>query len=149
MHAFMNRSVAVVLLAALLCAACRKSGLPEPKSQEYADMCSAFFLGLAGLQAGEDVRAKEYLTRSTQIAPGEPAGWADLGILQVRQQQFDAAFSSVDQARSLDPSESRIEALLGLIESRRGKLAEAKAHLQKAVELDPHNLKAVYALAEE
>src|SRR6201996_8326835 len=108
MHAFMNRSVAVVLLAALLCAACRKSGLPEPKSQEYADMCSAFFLGLAGLQAGEDVRAKEYLTRSTQIAPGEPAGWADLGILQVRQQNFDTAFQNVSKAGALAPENSRI-----------------------------------------
>lgn len=104
---------------------------------------------MAGLQAGEDVRAKEYLTGSTQIAPGEPAGWADLGILQVRQQQFDAALQSVDKARSLDPSESRIEALLGLIESRRGKLPEAAAHLRKAVALDPRNLKAMYSLAEE
>jgi len=101
------------------------------------------------LQAGEDVRAKEYLTRSTQIAPGEPASWADLGILQVRQQQFDSAFASVDKARSLDPNESRIEALLGLIESRRGKLPEAMAHLKKAVALDSRNLRAIYSLAEE
>src|ERR1700761_7680561 len=132
MHAFMNRSVAVVLLAALLCAACRKSGLPEPKSQEYADMCSAFFLGLAGLQAGEDVRAKEYLTKSTQIAPGEPAGWADLGILQVRQQQFDAAFTTVMQAKTLARENSRLEALLGLIESRRGHPAQAREHFASA-----------------
>jgi hypothetical protein len=101
------------------------------------------------LQAGEDVRAREYLSRATQIAPGEPASWADLGILQVRQQQFDAAFTSVDKARSLYPSGSRIEALLGLIESRRGKLPEARAHLQKAIALDGHNLKAIYSLAEE
>jgi hypothetical protein len=118
-------------------------------SKTYADLCSAFYLGLAGLQSGEDVRAKEYLTRSTQIAPGEPAGWADLGILQVRQQQFDAAFQSVDKARSLAPSEGRIEALLGLIENRRGKLPEAAEHLRKAVTLDGRNLKAIYALAEQ
>lgn len=132
-----------------MCVACRNSGLPKPGSKTYADLCSAFYLGLAGLQAGEDVRAKEYLARSTEIAPGEPAGWADLGILQVRQQQFDAAFQSVDKARSLDPFESRIEALLGLIESRRGKLPDAATHLQKAVSLDPRNLKAIYSLAEE
>ncbi len=145
----LKRAFAVVLFAVLVCGGCRNSGLPQPGAKTYADLCSSFYLGLAGLQSGEDVRAKEYLTRSTQIAPGEPAGWADLGILQVRQQQFDAAFASVDKARSLDPSDSRIEALLGLIESRRGKLPEASAHLKKAIELDPHNLRAIYSLAEE
>ncbi len=138
-----------VLLVLSLCSGCRKSGLPEPGSKAYADFCSAFYLGLAGLQAGEDVRAKEYLSRSTQIAPGEPSGWADVGILQMRQQQFDNAFANVETARSLSPNESRIEALLGLIESRRGKPAEAAGHLRKAVSLDSHNLKATYSLAEE
>jgi len=133
----------------LVCGACGNSGLPQPGSQKYADLCSAFYLGLAGLQSGEDVRAKEYLTRSTQIAPGEPAGWADLGILQVRQQQFDGAYQSIDKARSLAPSNSRIEALLGLVESRRGKLAEADAHLKKAISLDGRNLQAIYSLAAE
>ncbi|HEX3685339.1 MAG TPA: FG-GAP-like repeat-containing protein [Bryobacteraceae bacterium] len=140
---------AAVVALALLAGACRNSGLPKPSSKTYAELCSAFYLGLAGLQAGEDARAKEYLTRSTEIAPGEPAGWADLGILQVRQQQFDAAFQSVDKARSLDPSESRLEALLGLIESRRGKLDEAAGHLKKAVALNARNVKAMYSLAEE
>ena len=145
----LKRSFSILVPILLVCGACRNSGLPKAGSKSYADLCSAFYLGLAGLQAGEDVRAKEYLTRATQIAPGEPAGWADLGILQVRQQQFDAAFQSVGKARSLDPSESRIESLLGLIESRRGKLTEAEAHLRKAIALDPHNLKAIYSLAEE
>lgn len=139
----------VVLLAVCLLESCSRSGLPAPGSQAYAELCSAFYLGLAGLQSGEDVRAKQYLTRSTQVAPGEPAGWADLGILQVRQQQFDAAFQSVSEAQSLAPKESRIEALLGLIESRRGKAAEATSHLKKAIELNSHNVKAIYSLAEE
>ena len=138
-----------VVTILLVCGACGNSGLPQPRSQKYADLCSAFYVGLAGLQSGEDVRAKEYLTRSTQIAPGEPASWADLGILQVRQQQFDGAYQSVDKARSLAPSNSRIEALLGLIESRRGKLAEADAHLKKAISLDGRNLQALYSLATE
>jgi Tfp pilus assembly protein PilF len=145
----LKRSLTGIVAVSLICGACRNSGLPRPGSKSYDDLCSAFYLGLAGLQAGEDVRAKQYLTRATQIAPGEPASWADLGILQVRQQQFDVAFQSVDKARALDSSESRIESLLGLIESRRGKLPEAEAHLKKAITLDPHNLKAIYSLAEE
>ncbi|MGH9754864.1 MAG: FG-GAP-like repeat-containing protein, partial [Blastocatellia bacterium] len=127
----------------------RNTGLPKPDSKEYRDLVTAFYVGLAGLQTGEDVRAKEKLTQATEIAPGEPAGWANLGLLAVRQQEFDTAYEKVEKARSLAPENSRIEALLGLIESKRGKLPEATAHLKKAVELDPKNLRALYALAQE
>ncbi len=125
------------------------SGLPDPNSKEYRDLVTAFYVGLAGLQTGEDIRAKEQLTRATEIAPGEPAGWANLGLLAVRHQEFDSAYEKVEKARWLAPDNSQIEALLGLIESRRGKLPEATAHLKKAVELDPKNLRALYALAQE
>src|SRR5262249_21008406 len=67
----------------------------------------------------------------------------------VRQQEFDTAYEKVEKARSLAPDNSQIEALLGLIESRRGRLPEAIVHLKKAVELDAKNLKALYALAQE
>ena len=69
--------------------------------------------------------------------------------LEVRQQQFDAAFASVDKARALAPDSSRIEEILGLIESRRGRVSESLAHLRKSVSLDGKNLKALYALADE
>lgn len=95
------------------------------------------------------MRAREYLTRSTQLAAGEPAGWADLSILEVRQQQFDAAFESADKARTLAPANSRIEALIGLIQNRRGNTAGAEEALKKAIDLDAHNLKAIYSLAEQ
>jgi tetratricopeptide (TPR) repeat protein len=123
--------------------------LPKPDSKEYRDLVTAFYVGLAGLQTGEDVRAKDKLTQATKIAPGEPASWANLGLLAVRQQEFDVAYEMVEKARILAPDNSQIEALLGLVESRRGKLPEAIAHLTKAVELDAKNLKALYALAQE
>lgn len=145
--AFYVCSVISLLLTFNACA--RNAGLPEPGSKEYRDLVSAFYVGLAGLQTGEDVRAKEKLTRATEIASGEPASWANLGLLAVRQQEFDAAYEKVEKARALAPDNSQIEALLGLIESRRGKLPEATAHLKKAVELDPKNLRALYALAQE
>lgn len=145
----MIRSFAAVSLTLLVCVACRRSGLPQPGSETYAELTAAFYVGLAGLQSGEEVRARKALTEATRIAPGEPASWADLGILEVRQQQLDAAYRSVDKARSLARSNSRLEALLGLIESRRGNLPQAEAHLQKAVSLDKHNLKALYSLAQE
>lgn len=106
-------------------------------------------MGLAGLQSGEDVRAKRGLTRATELAPGEPASWANLGILAVRQQELDVAWQHMDKARSLAADNSRIEQFLGDIESRRGNLPEAIRHIQRAVELDGKNMKALYALAEQ
>ncbi len=145
---FLAAALAVLLI--LTFTSCSgANGLPKPGSKEYRELVTAFYVGLAGLQTGEDVRAKEKLMRATEIAPGEPACWANLGLLAVRQQEFDTAYEKVEKARSLAPDNSQIEALLGLIESRRGRLTEAAAHLKKAVELDPKNLRALYALAQE
>ena len=147
---WLRAAAALCAVVCLIAAGCsRNTGLPAPDSKEYRDLVSAFYVGLAGLQTGEDVRAKAKLTLAAQIAPGEPATWANLGLLAVRQQEFDIAFANVDKARTLAPENSRIEALLGLIESRRGRLPDAIAHLKKAVTLDRGNLKALYALAQE
>jgi Tfp pilus assembly protein PilF len=144
----MSASAALIVIS--FSSSCsRRSGLPEPGSKQYADLVSAFYVGLAALQSGDDVRAQQKLTLATQIAPGEPASWANLGLLSVRQQEFDRAYQEVEQARSRAPDNSRIEALLGLIEDRRGNLTQAIAHLQKSVDLDPKNFKALFALAEE
>jgi len=138
-----------LFVAAVLTSACRHSGLPDPQSQPYREAVTAFSVGVAALQSGDDVRAQEKLRLSTQLAPGEPASWANLGLLSARQQDFDAAYNNVEHARSLMPENSSIEALLGVIEDRRGKLPEAIAHLQKAVQLDSRNAKAQFSLAEE
>ena len=125
------------------------SGLPPIDSKAYRDLCAAFYLGLSALQSGEDVNARKGLTRATEIAPGEPAAWANLGLLEFRQQDYEGAYKSIKKAQMLVPSNSRIEALLGVIESRRGRLQDTVSHLQRAVSLDPSNLKALYGLAQE
>jgi Tfp pilus assembly protein PilF len=143
-----TRPVAVMAVV-ILCGCRRNTGLPEPGSTKYRDLVHAFNVGLAGLQSGEDVRAKKDLTLATQLAPGEPASWANLGILATRQQELDAAYTDLEKARSLAPDNSRIEQLLGDLESRRGKLPEALEHLKRAVQLDKTNVKALYLLAEQ
>jgi Tfp pilus assembly protein PilF len=140
-------SVCVTLLSLAACT--HPSGLPAPGSHEYRDLVHAFNVGLSALQCSEDVRAKADLTKASQIAPGEPAVWADLGLLAVRQQEFESAWQNMDKARSLAPDNSRIEFYLGDIESKRGRLPEAIQHFRRAVELDGANVKALYSLAEE
>ncbi len=93
--------------------------------------------------------AREKLERVTALVPEEPAGWADLGLLLMRQQEVDQAAQKLARAAELAPKNAAIQRLLALAESRRGKLPEAIAHLKRALALDPGDLKAAFVLAQE
>ncbi len=84
-----------------------------------------------------------------QIVPGEPAAWANWGVLALRQRNFDPAGQRLERARKLAPQNDAIDYLLGLLESGRGNSAEAIADFRKAVDINPNNLIATYRLAEE
>jgi Flp pilus assembly protein TadD len=141
-----------LLLASLIAtfSACHSSPkLPEKGSQAYAKVVSAFYIGLAALQVGDDVHAESKLSELTQLVPTEPAGWANWGVLALRQRNYDLAGQRLERARDLAPQSDQIYDLLGILEGQRGRSAEAIANLRKAIELNPNNLRAAYALAEE
>jgi Tfp pilus assembly protein PilF len=149
-----NRQTTIlsVLLITLLSSmmGCRTGGrLPEKSSPEYNRIVRAFYVGLAALQVGDDARAENRLAEVTQLVPDEPAGWANWGLLALRQRNFDAAAERLEQARSLAAENDQIYYLLGLLESSRGRSAEAISALRKAIERNPQNLRATYKLAEE
>ena len=122
---------------------------PEKNSKAYADVVSAFYVGLAALQVGDDVHAESKLSEVTQLVPGEPAGWANWGILALRQRNYDAAAQRLQRARDLAPQNDLVYSLLGVLESQRGNSTAALADLRRATELNPQNLRAMYQLAEE
>jgi Tfp pilus assembly protein PilF len=124
----------------------RRLDVPEPI---YRETVSAFYTGLAALQTSQDVLAREKLERVIALVPEEPAGWADLGLLLMRQQEIDQAAQKLTRAAELAPRNGAIQRLLALAESRRGKLPEAIAHLKRALESDPGDLKAAFVLAQE
>jgi tetratricopeptide (TPR) repeat protein len=139
-----------LLLLVAMAGACRPGDkLPAKTSKEYNEVVRAFYIGLAALQVGDDVRAESKLAQVTQLVPPEPAGWANWGLLALRQRNFDAAAERLERARSLAPENDQIFYLLGLLESSRGRSAEAVIALRKAIEINPKNLVATYKLAEE
>jgi cytochrome c-type biogenesis protein CcmH/NrfG len=127
---------------------CHRS-LPEQSTKTYSEYVTAFYTGLAALQVGDDVRAETELARTTQIVSGEPAGWANWGILRLRQRDFDAAKERLEKARKLDPQNDAIFYLLGLAETGKGESSAAIADFRQAVSINPKNLIASYRLAEE
>jgi Tfp pilus assembly protein PilF len=126
-----------------------RSGLPKPLSQTYREYVSTFYLGLAALQVGDDVRAERELAHASELVPAEPAGWANWGILRLRQRDFDAASERFERAKKLAPQNGHIYYLLGLVETGKGHSAEAIADFRKSIALTPRNLIATYQLAEE
>jgi tetratricopeptide (TPR) repeat protein len=123
--------------------------LPQKTSKEYAEAVSAFYIGLGALQVGDDVHAESKLSELTNLVPGEPAGWANWGVLALRQRKLDVAAQRIERARSLAPDNDQIYQLLGLLESSRGNSANAIADWRKAIEINPRNYRAAYQLAEE
>jgi tetratricopeptide (TPR) repeat protein len=131
-------------------AGCGAGGkLPDKSSKEYAAVVSAFYTGLAALQIGDDVTAENKLVQVTQLAPGEPAGWANWGVLAFRQRNFDAASQRYERARDLASKNDQIYYLLGILQSTRGNSKEAIADWRKAVAINPQNYRADYQLAQE
>jgi Tfp pilus assembly protein PilF len=146
----LRRFACLLASAALGITGCHSGGtLPDKSSKAYTDFVSAFYTGLGALQVGDDVRAESELARATQIAPGEPAAWADWGVLGLRQRNFDAAAPRLERARTLAPKNDAIYYLLGLLEAGKGHSTEAIANFRKATEINPKNLTATYQLAEE
>lgn len=130
--------------------ACKSGGnIPKKDSKEYAQAVSAFYVGLGALQVGDDIHAESELSRLTTLVPGEPAGWANWGVLALRQRKLDEAGQRFEQARKLAPDSDQIYQLLGMLESSRGNSSNAIADWRKAVEINPKNYRAAYLLAEE
>ena len=145
-----NTKITILLALLLTLSACRPgANFPAKSSPQYNELVRTFYIGLAALQVGHDVQADAKLSQFTQLAPAEPAGWANWGLLALRQRNYDTASERLQRARAEAPDNSQIFYLLGLLESSRGNTAEAIKALRRSVELDQGNLIAIYKLAEE
>src|SRR4051794_4061555 len=114
------KEIEIALLLAILVAigACRpSSNLPTKSSPQYNELVRTFYIGLAALQVGHDVQADSKLAQFTQLASSEPAGWANWGLLALRQRNYDVAAERLNRARDLAPQNSDIHYLIGLLES--------------------------------
>ena len=142
------RHALLVSIAGLaVAAACSRS--PRISDDAYRQAVTAFYVSLAALQTSQDALARSELERVTQLAPAEPAAWANLGLLLLRQQQTDEAAPRLARAYELAPTHAPIVRLLALNESRQGNIAASIGHWRRAMALDPSDLDAPYALALE
>ena len=75
------------------------------------------------------------IERAIKISPNEPVLYAELAALNYRVNQPDDAIIAAQQAIKLDETFPDPYRIIGVCLNQQGKTAEAKKHLQKAVEL--------------
>jgi len=143
-------TVGIVAGACLVTASCSSCRTPPAVPPDvYREAVVAFYTALAAIDTSQEVLAREKLDRVVALVPQEPAGWANLGLLLLRQQENAAAKTHLSRAADLSPDAAAIVRLQALVESREGNLVESTRLWQRAVELDPGDLKSAYALAQE
>lgn len=140
-----TRTLVLILVIAAIGPACRRQ--PRLSDAEYREAVVAFHTALAALQTSQEVLAREQLDRVVALAPHEPAGWANVGLLLLRQQEMEGAIEHLRKAEELAPDDAGIQRLLGLAFGRQGDLPAAIRHWQRALELEPDDPMAAYALA--
>jgi Tfp pilus assembly protein PilF len=139
--------VAAAALTTTACDACRRG--PRVSDETYRQAVTAFYVSLAAMQTSQDLHARQELEKLIGLVPQEPAGWANLGLLLLRQQQIDEASARLAKASELAPRNAHVERLVALSESVKGNLEESIRHWRRAMEMDPSDLEAPYALAQE
>ena len=65
------------------------------------------------MQTSQEVLARREFERVTTLVPGEAAGWANLGLLLMRQQDMQGAAAKLAEAEKLAPGSAAIQRLMG------------------------------------
>lgn len=142
----MLRSRKLILFVSVLLAGC--GNLPDASSPKHAEAVRSFYVGLAALDVGDDRRARSELEKATQTAPGEPAAWNNLAVLQLRQRDLEGARTAIDQASKLTPESALITINSATIALQQGDSGKAITELEKAISLAPDQLAPLYLLAD-
>ena len=127
----------------------RRPHLPDQGTPQYEQATRAFYRGLAALDVGLLDNARQDFTGATETIPEEPASWANLGLSLIRLGELDAATGPIARAQALAPANPDIALLAGRAEIARGQIDRGLEYLKHAAQLDPGNLPARYAVAEE
>ena len=123
----------------LLLAADAPEGILPQLSDEAR---SAAEKGLADFKNQKFKDAKAEFQKLTELAPGHPMGWANLGSAEFRLGEVSAAEEHLKKAVRLDPNVQQAWLTLGIIDYQKDDLDAGLAALSQAVYLDRRDPKA-------
>ena len=134
-RSLMVTAAVISLLISSACSSCRRPAA-ETSESAYREVVPAFYTGIAAMQTTQEVLAREKFDRVVALAPQEPAGWANVGLLLLRQQEIEPARERLTKAAALAPQSAEIQKLLALVESRAGNIEAAARHWKRALEAE-------------
>jgi hypothetical protein len=108
---------------------------------------TAFDVGIAALETGQDDVARARFERVNALLPAEPGGWTNLGLLHLRRQANEEAAAMFVQAANRAPDLVPLLLLQAELAQRSGRPQEAVTTLRKAVAIDANNVQAQFQLA--
>jgi tetratricopeptide (TPR) repeat protein len=108
-------------------------GISEPQIEGVAS------LGYHAYEQGQLKNAEIFFRGVTALDRRSYVGWAGLGAVELakKPQSLEAAHAYLSRAADLRPDDGTIQANLGEVLLRLGKIEEAKTHLERAFQLDP------------
>jgi Flp pilus assembly protein TadD len=93
-------------------------------------------------------RAEGLYLKALELSPTSDTIHVNLGTLFIQKKDWPSAIARFARAVELNPKSSRALCGLGLATLASGKIAEAKTHLNRALDLDVTNLVAIHQLLE-
>jgi len=137
----------LIFVSMVASASCGGCGARTATPDEVAEAVTAFDVGLAALQTGQDEVARGRFERVGALLPQEPAGWANLGLLSLRRQATEDAAAALAQAAERAPELVPLLLLQAQLAQRTGRSDEAISFLRRARALESRDVRATFALA--
>lgn len=142
--------LSVVFFIALLLLSCqREIASEQDEADAYITAVADFNIALAASQTDEGRFAFNKMNDVARAFPEEAAAWANLGVLAMRQGNFELAEDRLGRALNLKPQHPELLFLNSIMESLRGNTARSIEFLRRGVESSPDHAKMLFALAQE
>ena len=139
----MNVRAALLGLALVVAAAaCRRERAP------VEELYTTRTLGLSYLQRNQLPEAEAEFKKLTEMAPDDPAGYADLGLTYLQAGRYADAERQLRRAHDLDPASVEIGLALARLYALTGRTSDARAQLERMRRDTTGNARVLYALAE-
>lgn len=136
--------VALCLVGAASCGGC---GVRVPTRDQVAEAVTAFDVGVAALETGQDDVARARFERVNALLPAEPAGWTNLGLLLLRRQSNEDAAVMFAEAARRAPDLVPLLLLQAELSQRSGRMPEAVTILRRAASIDVTSVRVRFQLA--
>jgi tetratricopeptide (TPR) repeat protein len=137
--------VAIVLSFAIA-QGCKEKPIDE--KQLARDKITMRTLGLAYLEENKLEEAEAEFLKLTKVAPDEALGFANLGLVYLRLDNYPEALKQLDRAVQIDGNDADIRLIRAKAFELNSESDKAVAELEETLELAPQESKVAYQLAE-